>query len=672
MRRRAAPTLALALFLSLGFSAQTLAQSAAQNGNSSLPGPVAGTIVSSALDLADEGRLRDAQILIAPMKDPLLEAYLVWRVAVADSDEPSFEQLSSFLNDHPGWPYESSIVAEAEKRLSPDLDDGALAAWFEAHPPVSKEGALLALALYQRQGRTDAVKDLLQKVWRGYGLEREEEREIFARYGNLLTHEDSLARLETLIWRRDRAGAERQAGRLGGGYPALTDARLRLALNQAGVDGAIKAVPANLQDDPGLLYERAHWRLRRGRYDGVVELLDPPPADLGDDPERWWRLRHWAAREAMDAGDISLAYRLSVNHGLERGIGFAQGEWLAGWLALRYQNKPAVALTHFETLHANVGTPISLGRAAYWAGRAAAAAGDAEKAKTWYFKAAEETTTFYGQLGAAEAGLTSIRVWPVSSETAGISPEAKAAFEARDVVKLSRLLARYGEEDRVNAFVIGLRDEAKDAEAFHLVANLAVETNRPDLALLTAKTAQGEGIYLPEHLYPQPPVAPFALTSLSGDPEPALVLGLIRQESLFNPKAVSRVGARGLMQLMPGTAKRTSSREGLPYDAARLLEDPDYNVALGSAYLKEMLERYNGAHILAIAAYNAGPGRVDEWLGRFGPPPSDPYGAIDWIERIPFYETRNYVQRVLEAMVVYRQRLGPGDQYALLLPEALK
>ena len=205
-----------------------------------------------------------------------------------------------------------------------------------------------------------------------------------------------------------------------------------------------------------------------------------------------------------------------------------------------------------------------------------------------------------------------------------------------------------------------------------MVAELALDAERPDLALLTAKTAQTENIYLADFLYPTPPVAPVDMTSLAGTPEPALVLGLIRQESLFNKKAVSRVGARGLMQLMPGTAKRTAPKAGLRYDSARLTEDPDYNVALGRHYLAEMLERYDGQHILAIAAYNAGPGRVDEWLERFGAPPSDPYGAIDWIERIPFYETRNYVQRVLEAMVVYRQRLQPGEQYALLLPDALR
>ncbi len=638
------------------------------------PTVAASAVVQAALDLADEGKLADARALITPLGEPLLEDYLIWRTAVADSEEPSFADIAGFLNRNPGWPYESALVSEAEKRLEEggaSLDPADLAAWFERHPPVSTGGAILAMTLYQDQGRNDDLAALLKRVWRDQSLSAEEERLLLSRFGNLLTHEDNLARLETLVWRRDTAGAERQANRLGAGYPALTDARLRLALNRVGVDAAIRRVPEELQGDPGLLYERTHWRLRRGRYDGVVELLDPPRPDL-DGAERWWRLRHWTAREAIDEGDIDLAYRLSANHGLERGLGFAQGEWLAGWLALRFQNRPEVALAHFETLHAGVGTPISLGRAAYWAGRAAAAAGQEEKALTWYREAARHATTFYGQLGAAEAGLDNLRVWPEEAEAPAGGAEERAAFEARSQVALIRLLAAYREKDRVNAFVIGLRDESKTPEAFRMVAALAADAGRPDLALLTAKSAQTEGIYLSDFLYPEPPLAPITPTLLAGTPEPALVLGLIRQESLFNTDAVSRVGARGLMQLMPGTAKLTAPKVGLRYDASRLTQDPDYNVALGRHYLAEMLERYDGQHILAIAAYNAGPGRVEEWLGRFGPPPSDRFGAIDWIERIPFYETRNYVQRVLEAMVVYRQRLGGDGQYALLLPDALR
>ena len=665
----------LASFLLGGGALSPPGQLRAEN-NMEEKGPTlaASAVVQAALDLADEGKLRDAQVLLGPLNEPLLESYLLWRAAVADSEEPSFSELSAFLARHPGWPYESSLVAEAEKRLhegSAVLDDAGLAGWFQAHPPVSTEGALLALELHQRRGETDALKTRLVQTWRSHSLDAEQERLLLSRYGNLLTRDDNLARLETLLWRRDQAGAKRQANRLGGGYPELAEARLRLALNQVGVDAAIRAVPESFQNDPGLLYERADWRLRRNRVDGVVEILDPPPAELGD-AERWWRMRHWAAREALDEGRIDLAYRLSINHGMDRGLGFAQGEWLAGWLALRYQDKPALALTHFETLYENVGTPISLGRAAYWAGRAAAAAGEAEKAKAWYLKAAEQTTTFYGQLGAAEAGIRQLRVWPVTAEAPGATAEGRSAFEATDRVQLIRTLARYQENERINAFLIGLRDEAKTPEAYRMVAELALDAERPDLALLTAKTAQTENIYLADFLYPTPPVAPVDVTSLAGTPEPALVLGLIRQESLFNKNAVSRVGARGLMQLMPGTAKLTAPKVGLRYDSARLTEDPDYNVALGRHYLAEMLERYDGQHILAIAAYNAGPGRVDEWLKRFGAPPSDPYGAIDWIERIPFYETRNYVQRVLEAMVVYRQRLQPGEQYALLLPDALR
>jgi soluble lytic murein transglycosylase len=236
-----------------------------------------------------------------------------------------------------------------------------------------------------------------------------------------------------------------------------------------------------------------------------------------------------------------------------------------------------------------------------------------------------------------------------------------------------RLLGQYGEEDRMDGFVIALRSEASSAADYRLLANLAERNGRADLAVLVAKSAQLAGYYMNDYLYPLPPVAPFPIGKLQqSDPEAALVLALIRQESLFRRNAVSRAGARGLMQLMPGTAKKVAGQLGVGYDGQRLLDDGGYNMTLGSAYLKEMLERFGGSHILAVAAYNAGPARVEEWLTRFGNPTGPGVDPVDWIERIPFGETRNYVQRVLEAMVVYRQRIGGEEKLALELSQDLE
>ncbi|MET4804954.1 lytic transglycosylase domain-containing protein [Limibacillus sp. MBR-115] len=658
----------LSLFVSL--ATPGLAQVANQSAQSS--GTLAAPVVSKALELADKGSLKAAQALVAPFKSPLLDGLLIWRAALADSPEVGFWEIAVFLDRHPGWPQESNVVVAAEKRFPEEIDPATLSIWFESYRPRSMPGIERALAHYSRIGQEAEVSKLARKAWREQSMSEDVEKRFLAAYSRFLTNDDDRERFEALLSRQDSKGALRQAARLGTGIAALARARLKLAGDEPGVDGAVRAVPANLQDDEGLLYERAHWRLRRNRYEGVMEILDPPHPEYRD-ADRWWRLRHWAAREAMDRKDFKAAYRIAAGNGLESGIEFAQAEWLAGWLALRFLDRPGDALAHFQRLYDGVGTPISKGRAAYWAGRAVeATAGMSSETRRWYELAAAESTSFYGQLAAVRAGLHQRNALSPAQAVPPADTKEKEAFEAKELVQVVRLLNRFDETERLSSFVIALRSNAESASDYRLLADLAAESKRTDLAVIVAKSAQLADVYLEDYLYPLPPVAPFPAQQLQQrNPEAALVLALIRQESLFRRDAISRVGARGLMQLMPGTAKKVAKDLGLPYSSDRLLDDGGYNMTLGSAYLKEMLERFGGSHILAIAAYNAGPGRVDEWLGRFGNPTTPGVDPVDWIERIPFYETRNYVQRVLEAMVVYRQRIGGPNALELQLSQDL-
>ena len=594
-----------------------------------------------------------------------------WHQLTSDRPRARFDELARFLDQNPDWPGRGALLRNAERAMPEDLPDAAVLAWFEARPAVSPGGARRHAEALQRAGETERATALVRKTWIEGDFGRRDERAFRKRFAKLLRRDDDLARLDRLLWKRNYRPAKRQARRLGKGHAALAEARMALARRGPGVDYAIKQVPKELARDPGLVYERARWRQRKNRYDGVIELLDPPMPDAPH-AKRWWPLRKWAARQAYMNGDLSVAYRIAAGHGLERGLGFAEGEWLAGWLALRSLDQPEIAYRHFEHLHRYVGSPISLARSAYWAGEAARAldARGAEgakgnrwwaKAEDWYLKAAQHGTTFYGQLAGRRLGRE------VAIETAagtgaktefetgaGPAPDAaaRAAFEGREIVRVVRLLGELGEIELQKRFLLRLKALAEDPEDFVLVADLAQRQGRPDIALRMAKQARKAGVILFDDLFPSRRLPD------TKSPEPALVLAVIRQESAFYDGAISRAGARGLMQIMPATARRVARQIKVRYSRKKLLNDPEYNLRLGRAYLADLTEKYDGSYILALTAYNAGPARANRWMKTFGDPRTPGVDPIDWIESIPFNETRNYVQRILESLVVYRKSLG--------------
>ncbi len=609
----------------------------------------------AAFHKADKQRFRSARKLARKAKETLPAKVILWMRLAGDRPRGDFKELARFLDENPEWPGQAALLRNAELAMPNDLPDARVLAWFEARPPTTAGGAMRYAAALRRAGEKDRATALLRLTWVHQDFGRRDELTFRKRFSKLLRREDELARLDRLLWDRKYRPAKRQARRLGKGYPALAEARIQLARRGPGVDWAIKRIPDDLKDDPGLIYERARWRWRKKRYDGVIELLDPPDA-AAPHPERWWRMRKWAARQAFMKGDISVAYRIASAHGLESGLGFAEGEWLAGWIALRFLDRPEAAYGHFEHLNNGVSSPISLARSAYWAGEAAAVmdrrapGGDwRASARRWYESAARFGTTFYGQLASRRLDR------PVEIETAAPKPpslEAHTAFEGRELVRAVRMLGELGEVKLHERFLLRLKVLAESAEDYALVADLAQEQGRPDMAMRTAKAARTEGFILFDILFPSRELP------RTKSPEPALVLAVIRQESGFYGGAVSGAGARGLMQLMPRTAKRVARRIKVRYSRKKLLTDPDYNLRLGRAYLSDLTEQYDGSYILALAAYNAGPARANRWIKSFGDPRKPDVDPIDWIESVPFDETRNYVQRIVESLVVYRRLLG--------------
>jgi soluble lytic murein transglycosylase len=588
--------------------------------------------------------------------NPLLDKALRWYEMRRAGTEAGFAEIAGFLRANPDWPDRRLLQRRAEEAMPSDMDPAATIAWFVEFPPIGTDGRLALVKAQFRLGRTDAAVALLRETWRESGFGSRQEEDFLKEYGKYLRESDHIARLDRLLWAGSEDGAARMFKHVGEERRRLARARMTLRAMGPGVDRDIERVPDSLQSDPGLIYERVRWRRRKDLMEEASSLLYGLP-DTVPRPDLWWAERHILIREALASGHISAAYRLAREHRQVDGAGLADAEWLAGWIALRFLDEHQTAFGHFKRMYESVRTPVSKARGAYWMGRAEEAAGRAETAAEAYRTAAQFKTTFYGQLASHKLGLADGKALPAGPV---IDAQARARFDGLELARLTRLMAAVGAQDLASPFVTALAEDERNPAAPSLAAALAHEIGRPDLAVRIARSARRDGDILVDLGYP------IRNLPAGAGPEPALVLSMIRQESGFDHEAVSRAGARGMMQLMPGTAKKMADQTGLRYSAGRLTSDPDYNIQLGRGYLAEMLQNFGGSYVLAIAAYNAGPGRVRQWLQEIGDPRDRRIDTIDWIETIPFSETRNYVQRVLEALQIYRIRLnGPGTAMEL-------
>jgi len=607
-----------------------------------------------AFKAADRGRHDEAERLAKRARQQLPAKVVRWLALTSPDSTAGWEELRRFLEENPDWPNLGAIRRNAERAMPPTLSAREVAAWFAKYPPLGTAGFMRHMEALAATGQAQERARLIRAHYIRQPLGSVEERDFQRLYKDVLRPEDHWARADRLLWDGDHERARRMMRLLDRGRDKLVEARIALMTMAGGVEGAIARVPVNLRDDPGLVYERLRWRRRKDLDDRALELLENPPRDLGR-PEAWWTERHILARRLIEKGQHRRAYQLVAAHGADAGMAFAQAEFLAGWLSLRFLEQPKRALAHFEALYKGVKSPLSLSRGAYWAGRAAEELGDTARARTWFEQAAVHGSTFYGLLAAERLGVPPDLAIP---KDVALNKEAVARFEKQELVRLARLLHRIEGKDgrHFELFIRRLAENADDADAYEPLARLVLSLDRPDMAVTVGRRALQDGLVLVESGYPLkdgswgkgPPQGP----------ESALVHAIIRQESNFDRRAVSVAGARGLMQLMPATGQAVARQLGLKHSHDRLIEDPAYNVTLGSTYLGQLLERFNGSYVLAVASYNGGQGRVAGWLGTYGDPRSQSIDVIDWIELMPVYETRNYVQRVLENLQVYRARLG--------------
>lgn len=601
---------------------------------------------SSALAAAAKGNWRSAHRQASKISGKLPAKVIRWLELSQRQNRKSFARISEFVFKNDNWPRRGTLRRRAEEALNGNAPTGSVVRWFDAYPPLTTDGKTRLIEAVIASGQKEKAQKLIRETWLSANFGRKQEQKFRKRYRKFLTKADHTARLDRLLWDGQITRARRMVPLVGSGVQKLAMARISLRAFRGGVDWHISQVPESLRADPGLVFERARWRRRKGLDDGAYQLLKnvPPSAPYAT---KWWVERSIIARRLLAKGHISEAYRLAKANGLSTGARFVEAEWLAGWIALRHLNEPKTANTHFSTIGDRVSYPISKARAAYWVGRAAEASGDAAAAARSFQAASRHGTTYYGQLAAARSNANVVLA---SSEVTPTKPE-RAVFERDERVRAVRLLSQVGARDHVRPFMYKLLSEAKTPQRQILTAELAHQVGRRDFAVRAGRKSYRSGAPLPEIAYP-------VIKMTGNHPEQALLHAIVRQESNFDSAAISHAGARGLMQLMPGTAREVAKRLRVRYSPRKLTRDSAYNVRLGQAYLGQMINRFDGSYILAIASYNAGPSAAKRWVRQFGDPREPGVDVIDWVESIPYRETRNYVQRVIENLQVYRVRMG--------------
>ncbi|MEZ5845340.1 MAG: lytic transglycosylase domain-containing protein [Geminicoccaceae bacterium] len=593
-----------------------------------------------------------AQRHAAMLAAPALADYVHWRLLLDRETDHPIAAYAGFIEKHPLWPRLDNIQVRMEEAITLGGSEEIALRVLDTRGPRTGSGHIALAIAWQAAGRDDLARDLIRHLWSHQELDEGLEEIILERFASILRSGDHEARLDFLLWERRGSAARRMFRHVSTDRRRLAEARLDLQGMRPGVDGSINRVPRDLRDDPGLTFDRMRWRRRKGRDADAREILLDPPDDLVD-PGVWWNERKYQIREMIDDGQFGRAWQLARRHGQSEGLAFAEAEWLAGWLALRFAGKPAEALARFESLANGVSTPISSARAAYWAGRAAAELGRGEEAESWYVTAATHATTFYGQEAAFELG----RDFPLNPAPA--MPAARAhGEEIADLLEVARSLCEAGAAAYALPFWQRILELKPDDPA--TVLHEAAECGRPDLAIRLGKRAVRSDLLDPVATYPVVRIKA-VLDPPSKRADAPLMLAIARQESHFDAGARSVANALGLMQLIPPTARAIARAKDMPFSPERLARDPEYNATLASGFLDNLLDRYDGSREMTAAAYNAGPNRIRQWVARFGDPRRmDRHARIDWIERIPFSETRNYVQRVSEGYEVYRRLLAEG------------
>jgi soluble lytic murein transglycosylase len=608
--------------------------------------------VIAALNAGKNGNGGGVRTAMSGLSDPLARKIALWALADGAPDSMSFLEADTARRDLAGWPRAARRQIAAEKLLETSgLGPQATVDWFGGADPVTGQGAMALASALRATGKPLDAATVVRNAWRTISFDIDVQKAMLARFGDVLTTDDHVTRADMLLYGPQGDAARAMLDLLPADQRAVDLARIAVRQGASNAQGLVDALPPAQQVLPGLAYERVLAARDRGQMSAAQSLASYLPAKIPYDGagERLWKHGSQAVA-ALKVGDSNGAYAIAAHTGLTAGGDAADAEFMAGWLAFSRLKDPRLADTHFAKLQAVGQSPLTQSRALYWRGRAAEAQGDPLDAQLFYGQSARYYTTFYGQLAAMKSGARTITL----ERDPEITPADRARFEGRQAVRAARTLAEIGAKDSFKLFVAGLADTLPTGQEEALLVDMTRGYGDQEGSMRAVRNAAKRGFILPERGYPirTPPI-------VAGAPEAAFVLGITRQESSFDPRARSAPGARGMMQLMPGTASIVARRLGIPYSPSQL-DDPDYNMQLGSAFLGQLVSQFSGSYVMASAAYNAGPGRPTEWAIGCGDPRSSSTDPLDFIECIPFSETRDYVMRVMEAAQVYRARLNGG------------
>jgi len=615
-------------------------------------------LVKQALDLVHRGRTGEATAVEKTISDPLARKLVEWTILRSDENDGGFDRLAAFSAENPSWPSAVTIRKRAESALWDEKRSAeTVRNFFASSKPTTAKGKFALARALLSQGNTPAAAQLVRQAWREDLCSAAVERAVMETFGDMLTRADHKARMDRRFYDDDPDAGMRMAQLLGGTDLLIGRARKAVVEKASNARALLDAVPESARSDAGYLFHKAQWLRREDKPIEAARLLQAAPrsASQQHNLDEWWIERRLVARKLLDIGEEQAAYVVArdalppTKENLR-----AEHEFTAGWIALRFANNPKAAYQHFARVGEGITNPITLARGEYWQGRAAEAAGNQSAAHAHYQAAAHYPTAYYGQLARARLGLGELALRRPPE------PANRSALMNLEVVRAVQLLYAADARDLVIPFVSDLADKAPDTGALVIVAEIARKNDDARAMLLIGKAALNRGYAFDVYAFPTNGIPHFRMVGPAVDK--SVVYAIARQESAFNPRAVSSAKALGLMQVLPGTGKQIAKKFGFAFDRNRMLTDAAYNAQMGAAELGDVLESYRGSYVLSFVAYNAGRGRVKQWIEKYGDPRDPNVDPIDWVERIPFSETRNYVQRVLENMQVYRAQLGIGSR----------
>lgn len=624
------------------------------------PPPLTGDLAAlkDAIDLARKGRNDDASAARDRITDPAGQKLADWFMLRHSESTANFKRYAAFLAANPDWPSSTLLRRRAEARLWQEKSDAATVHAFTMDRPISAKGKFALARVLLSEGDSDRATRLVREAWRREELSERSEEDSYEAFRDLLTNEDHRARMDKRLGAKDYAGARRAAKRLGEAALAIVKACAAVTGKASKARDYLEDVATEARRDLGYVLCRAQWHLQNGRIDDAAEVIlaAAPDTMAAQDTDAWWRERRLLARKLLDQGKFKTAYDVVRTAAVpEKEVYRVDYHFMCGWIALRYLDDPTTAMVHFAAIDEGSANPIALSRAHYWRGRAAEAMGASADARMSYKAAARYPTAYYGQLARAKLGLDRIELRPPS-------PVLAAAGTPDERVRAADMLYGIGERDVVFTYAEDFAKESTDVAALEALGELARRRNDARVMLEVGKSALARGLALDHYAFPtigipeHKQVAPAIETSV--------IYSVARTESSFDQRDKSAANAVGLMQVTPEAGRDTAKRFGLTYDWDRMVSDSVYNTQMGAAELSALLSEYRGNQIMTFAGYNAGRGRVREWVQARGDPRDPKVDPVDWVERIPLSETRNYVQRVMENVLVYRARFEGGSVVA--------